>query len=283
MINLSKRNQNIEKEKIGIYAFLAFATLSSIIFYSINWLNLFPHENLASAFSLSTHFNEIAHQPYRLITTHFLIQDWSEALLCIITVQLVIRQKDEILPSKFIGAIIVFQLLQSLFTIFLLRALEIEPIPHASILPTLLAILLLANWRNFNENYLRIPFTSKHLPFNLLWLSIILATMLFSFLSGRPAQAISIISTGICAYIIGISFYYFHKKTHSTELENYTQLEFKTPINLTNTTQAHHGSTKKEQLDLILDKISHFGINSLTYSERTFLDSYAQESNNNNR
>lgn len=188
------------------------------------------------------------------------------------------------MPSQFFGTILIFQLLQSLLVIFTLRALYIHDTPKTSVFPTLLTILLLANWYSFRENYLRIPFSSKYLPFSLLWLSIIFTTILFSYFTNSPAQSISIISAVISVYIVGVSYHYFNKKKPATELDKYTQQAFTLKKQSEHTTTTTYSATsKQEHLNIILDKINQLGINSLTSSEKSFLDSYAQEPNNNNR
>ncbi len=271
----------ISRQQLGIYCYFLVAFVASILIYIIGYFDKVAFEAIVHFISPPTHFGAFLQNPLSFFLHHLLIYNWFEALIGMITIHYLLKNKSEPWIGNFVFLLIVYQFFQSCFSILLLQSFAPETSFRASILPSLIGINLFVNWSSFKDNYIDIPFSKKSIPFYAFWFSIVITWFILGAYNQQIGEILSLTASVIVAFLAGVCFYYFRKK-EEPKLNQYLQIQFKQTqqnIPMDASEILIFEANKQKYLDYILDKINRIGIHRLSSREKEFLESFQDEKN----
>jgi len=266
-------------KKKGIYIYFLIASTFSIALYVIEFFNAPLFHQIIQHISPNHNWKDLLTQPHLLFAHHFIINSWFEAILGIITLHFLFKNRNKVWPSSFIILTLGFQALQTFFNILLTNTFLLDGVFHSSVIPSLLAINLFVYWKDFNENFIDIPFSKRSITFYQFYFSIAGVILMVYIYNRNATEVITLFSSLFSAFLLGVSFNYFKKKPEPA-LNQYLQINFKTPfhqITMDASEMLLFEENKQKYLDYILDKINRVGVNRLSKREKEFLASFQDE------
>lgn len=266
-------------KKTGVYTYFLVAAVCSIILYIIEFFNSTLFHQIIQHIAPNYDLIVFLKQPYLLFAHHFMIYNWFEAILGIITLHFLFKNRRKAWSSNYIGLLLGFQAFQTIFTLLLSNTFLPNREFHSSIIPSLIAINLFINWKDFKENFIDIPFSKRAITFYQFYFTITAAILIVAIYNRNASEIVSLFSSFFSAFLLGVTFNYFKKKQEPA-LNQYLQVNFKSSlhhISMDASEMLLFEENKQKYLDYILDKINRIGINRLSKREKEFLASFQDE------